>query len=146
MLRSNFSEELTQFPEFAESETAPDRSFIASPTTVLSTTRFPKAVGSRRQMPSRPEFHLKRKTSPNSSPNCAPKRLQLVLFAPPYSFEICLSGLHDSSLNRPVEGSIPSASTNQIRHIAGRPRRFAHGPIFIPKLVRRGRDLFLMTS
>jgi len=55
---------------------------------VLSQTRFPEAVGSGAEDDVRPEFILKSKTSPNSSPNCMPKRLQIVLFAPPYSFEI----------------------------------------------------------
>ena len=55
---------------------------------VLSQTRFPEAVGSGAEDDVRPEFILKSKTSPNSSPNCMPKRLQIVLFALPYSFEI----------------------------------------------------------
>jgi hypothetical protein len=99
---------LTQFPDFAEffpaeSETGEASVHVFNPvtrkiftrpelhrqaTTVLSTIRFPKAVGSGAPNAVRPEFHLKSKTSPNSSPNCLPKRLQIVLFAPPYSFEI----------------------------------------------------------
>jgi hypothetical protein len=64
------------------------RKCIVRQTTVLSTTRFPKAVGSGAPNAVRPDFHLKSKTSPNSSPNCMPKRLRIVLFAPPYSVEI----------------------------------------------------------
>jgi len=42
---------------------------IALPATVLSTTRFPEAVGSGAPNAARPEFHLRSKTLPNSSPN-----------------------------------------------------------------------------
>lgn len=61
--------------------------FHRQATTVLSTTRFPKAVGSLAPNAVRPKFHVKSKTSPNSSPNCAPNRLQIVLSAPLYSVE-----------------------------------------------------------
>jgi hypothetical protein len=63
-------------------------SIISWPTTVLSTTRFSEAVGSGVPNTVRPKFNLRSKTSPNSSPNCLPKRLRIVLFSPPYSFEI----------------------------------------------------------
>jgi hypothetical protein len=102
MLRSGVAVRLKQVLDFAEyyASESPvrlfnpwrgkallDRKCIVRRTTVLSTTRFPKAVGSGAPNAVRPEFHLKNKTSPNSSPNCAPKGLQIVLFAPPYSVD-----------------------------------------------------------
>ena len=55
---------------------------------VLSTTRFPEAVSrmlksvQTKSNAELAECSSRRKTSPNSSPNCAPKVLQLVLSAP----------------------------------------------------------------
>ena len=107
MLRSDFADELTQFPDFAEflaeSETGEAPVHVFNPVTRKSLTRpevhrqasdrsvhdqVSRSGWVRRANTVRPEFNLKSKTSPNSSPNCVPKRLQIVLFAPPYSFEI----------------------------------------------------------
>src|ERR1700743_120886 len=51
---------------------------------VLSTTRFPEAV-MKTSLRAATEYSSREKTSPNSSPNCAPKELQIVLSAPLYS-------------------------------------------------------------
>jgi hypothetical protein len=59
------------------------KSFLL-PHYVLSTTRFPEAVGGQISYRLLAEYF---KTSPNSSPNCAPKRLQIVLSAPLYSVD-----------------------------------------------------------
>jgi len=54
------------------------------PKSVLSTTRYPETVG-RWDFDPEPNAHLL--ISPNPSPNCAPKGLQIVLLAPIHSID-----------------------------------------------------------
>lgn len=107
MLRSDFAEGLTQFPDFAEFpaefETGEAPVHVFNPVTrkIFTRPELHRRANNRsvhdqvsksgwvRGAKCRPTgISSQEETSPNSSPNCAPKRLQIVLFAPLYSFEI----------------------------------------------------------